>query len=611
MKKFVDLKSKILYLRGGEYLIVFDSENRLFYFDDSFRLIKLFKLNIKRGRLYDNNIKISNNSKYLLIALNNVLTLWDLEERKNLATFFHKKDITSTAFSKDDKYFSAGDINGEIYVYNTALKKKVYELKKHKDFITDLSFYEDRSYIVAGGYDKCVIFHNLITLQKNEKYYHTGAVKKIKKQHYLISADEMSTVVNWDALKKEFKDITQFYKTFRDFRIFKNYLIIAADKNVIIYNLDDYAIENENFLEFPELEKIEIFKNYLILSNTSGEIYYRNLFQEEKIFLDLILKEEYKKAFELIDKNPFLKFSKGFEKLNKIIELEIKRAKELFLVNEADAIKILDKFLIIPQLGERIEKTIKEFRNYKKFVFAIKQQNYTLSYLLASQYPMLKETKYYKLLENKWHIAFEKAKEYALKGEIEKAKEILFPFMSVNEKLPLIELLLKQSSVFNLLKEKLAKRDFKGFFALVKTHPELKNTPEYLKVMNYANTLYSLCDGFIQNEDFEKAKKAALILEDIEGFEDKAKKILEKVNAALKFLHFISNKEYKKAIELADIYSFLKELQSYKELIQKHNNIYEKVEELMAKGNKEKALQIMQKEGIISRNIDLSSINKG
>jgi len=68
MKKFVDLKSKILYLRGGEYLIVFDSENRLFYFDDSFRLIKLFKLNIKRGRLYDNNIKISNNSKYLLIA---------------------------------------------------------------------------------------------------------------------------------------------------------------------------------------------------------------------------------------------------------------------------------------------------------------------------------------------------------------------------------------------------------------------------------------------------------------------------------------------------------------------------------------------------------------
>jgi len=75
-------------------------------------------------------------------------------------------------------------------------------------------------------------------LQKNEKYYHTGAVKKIKKQHYLISADEMSTVVNWDALKKEFKDITQFYKTFRDFRIFKNYLIIAADKNVIIYNLN-------------------------------------------------------------------------------------------------------------------------------------------------------------------------------------------------------------------------------------------------------------------------------------------------------------------------------------------------------------------------------------
>ena len=601
MKKFVNLKARVSYIKSEEYLIIIDEKNRIFYFDDSFKFKKGFKLKLQNNKPDENGVKISKDCGYLLIAINNTLTLWDLKNRKHLASFVNKNDILSVAFSKDGKYFASGDIGGEIYIFNTELRKRVYKLKRHKDFITDIDFYEDRSYLVAGGFDKCVVFHNLITLDKKEKYEHLKSVKKVEKQHYLISADGFSTIVNWDVLRRDFKDITKFYKNFRDFVIFKNYSIIATDKNIIIYNLDEFTIENENFLEFQDIDKIAMFKNFLVLSNTMGEVYYKNIFEEEKEFVDLILKEEYEKAFELIDKNPFLKFSKGFDRLNKIIELEIKRAKELFLVNEARAIEILDKFLAVPPLREKIQKILEEFKNYKKFVFALKKQNYALSYSLANRYPMLKETKYYKLLEEKWKIAFKKAKEYALKGDIEKAKEILTPFMAVNEKLPLIELLLKETNIFNLLKEKLAKRDFKGFFAIVKSHPELKNTPEYEKVINYANTLYEFANRFIKEEKFEKAKRAALILEDIEGFENKAKEILEKIDISLKFLHFISNKEYKKAIELGELHPFLKELQSYKNLIQKHNDIYEKVEKLIASGNKEKADKILINEGIVNK----------
>ena len=601
MKKFVNLKTRISCLKAREDLVIIDEKNRVFYFDDSFKLKKGFKLKLQNNKPNENSVKISDDFRYLLIAINNTLTLWDLEKKKHLASFLHKKDILSVAFSKDNKYFASGDINGELYVFNNKLRKKVYELRRHRDFITDISFYEDRSYIVAGGYDKCVIFYNLITLDKKDKYEHLRAVKKIEKSNYLISADEISAVVSWDESKEELKDIVKFYRNFRDFKIFKNYLLIATDRNIIIYNLDTFVIENDNFLEFEDLEKIEIFKNFLILANKSGEIFYRDLFEEEKEFLDLLLKEEYKKAFELVDKNPFLKFSKGFERLNKLIELEIKRAKELFLIDEASALEILDKFLIIPTLREKIQKIINNFKNYKKFVFAIKEQNYALAYLLANRYPLLKETKYYRLLERKWQITFKKAKEYALKGDIKKAKEILSPFIAVSEKLPLIELLLKEASLFNLLKEKLSKRDFKGFFAIIKSHPELKNTPEYEKVINYAKTLYEFANKFIKEEKFEKAKRVALILEDIEGFEDKAKEILEKVDIGLKFLNFLSNKEYKKAIELAELYPFLKELLSYKNLIQKHNDIYEKVEELMAKGERGRAKEFLNKEGIFNK----------
>ena len=604
MKQFVNLKTKVSRFFAGDELIIIDEKNRILYFDDTFKLKRAFRFKLPDNKPDENGVKFSYSGKYILIAINKTLTLWNLEEKRHIATFTsHKKDILSVAFSKDDKYFASGDIDGEVYIYNKKLKKKVYELKKHRDFITDLSFYEDKSYLVGGGYDKCVIFYNLITFDKSDKYEHIKPVKKVEKNNYLISIDEISTVVNWDALKKQFNDITKFYKNFRDFVTYKNYLLIATNKNIIIYNLNDYTIENDNFLEAEDIYKITIFKNFLIVSKINGEIYFKNLFAEENEFLDLIIKEEYKKAFELIDKNPFLKFSKGYERLNKLIELNIKKAKELFLVDEAAALEILDKFLLIPQLRAKIEKIIEDFKNYKKFVFAIREQNYSLAYLLANRFPLLKETKYYQLLEKKWEITFEKAKEYALKGNISKAKELLEPFMGVDEKLPLIELLLKEAEIFRILKEKLVKRDFKGFFAIIKNHPELKETKEYEKVINYANMLYKFANKFLLEEEFEKAKKAALILQDIEGFEDKAKDIIEKVDIALKFLHYISNKEYKKAIELSELYPFLKELKSYKDLIKKHNDIYEKIEEMIANGDSAKAKELLEKERVVKRNL--------
>ncbi len=602
MKKFFKINKKISYIyTNNKFLILVDEENRFFYFDESFKFIKGIKFNLPSNKSDENGVKISTDAKYALIAIKNVLTLWDLESKKHLASFLHKKDILSVAISKDNKYFASGDIEGKVFVYNLNLKKKTYELKKHRDFITDLSFYEDRSHLVAGGYDKCVIFYNLHTFDKKDKYYHLKPVKKIKLDKYLISVDEIGTIINWDKLKKEFKDISKFYNNFRDFALFREYIIIASDKNVIIYNLKDLVIENDNFLEFENIDKIAIFKEFLIISNKSGEIYFRSLFEEEKLFLDLIIKEDFKSAFELIDKNPFLKFSKGYERLNKIIELYINKAKDLFLTNEAKALEILDKFLLIPQLREKIQKTINHFKNYKKFVFAIKKENFALAYFLANRYEMLKETKYYRLLEKRWEIAFEKAKEYALKGDNLDVKEILEPFMIVKEKIPLIELLLNEPDVFKSLKEKLSERDFKGFFEIIKKYPELKNTAEYKKVINYANELYKFANKFISEEEFEKAKKAALIFKNIEGFEDKAEKLLEEIKIGLKFLGYIQKKEYQKAFELTERYAFLKNLKSYKDLIKKHNDVYEKAEKLIANGKTEKAKELLQNEGVLKR----------
>jgi len=589
MNLIKNIKSRVSSFFSSEELIVVDENNRILFFDENFNLKRGFRLKLLKNNPNEKGVKFSSSGNFLLIAVKNYLTLWDIKNKKHLANFKLKYSILSVGFSKDDKYFACGDIDGRIVVFNFKLKKEIFSLK-HRDFIMDLDFNSDRSYLFAGSYDKGIIFFNLITLNKKERFLHTKPVKKIEEKNYLVSSDENAYTIKWNEKSYKYKDILKIYSNFRDFFVYKNYLILGLERKVLIYNLEDEVIENENFLTLNEIDKVVVFKDYLVISTLSGEIYNKYLFEEEKEFLDFVIKEEYKKAFELIDKNPFLKFSKGYEKLNQLIELKIKEALKLFEIDKTEALKILDKLIIVPSLKKRIENIIKQYENFERFVFAIKNKNFTLAYLIANQNPLLKETKFYKKLEKLWKVSFERAKKLVEKGEIEKAKELLRPFMAVNEKLPFIKLLLKEAEVYNLIKEKLVKKDFKGFFELVEKYPFLKNTKEYEKVINYANLVYKVALSALNNEDFEKVKRAILILKEIKGFEEKAEELKEKLEVALRFLALL-NENPQKAIELVDENPFLKELKSYKVFIKKHNEIMEKAEELNDKKEAEKLLK--------------------
>jgi len=604
MNLIKNIKARVNSFFSSEELILIDENNRVLFFDENFNLKRGFKLKLPKNNSNEKGVKFSNNGNFLLIAVKNYLTFWDIKNRKHLANFKLKYSILSVVFSKDDKYFACGDIDGKITVFNFKLKKEVLNLK-HRDFIMDLDFSSDRSYLFAGSYDKGVIFFNLITLNKKERFLHTKPVRKIEEQTYLVSSDENAYTIKWNEKSYEYKDILKIYSDFRDFFVYKNYLILGLEGRILIYNLEDEVIENENFLNLNEIDKIAIFKDYLIISTLSGEIYSRYLFEEEKEFLDFVIKEDYKKAFELIDKNPFLKFSKGYEKLNQLVELKIKEALKLFEIDKAEALKILDRLVVVASLKKRIENIIRQYENFEKFIFAIKNKNFGLAYLIANQNPLLKETKFYKKLEKLWEVSFEKAKKLVEKGEIEKTKELLRPFMAVGEKLPFIELLLKKAEVYNLIKEKLSKRDFKGFFELVEKYPFLKNTKEYEKVINYANLVYKVGLSALKSEDFEKVKKAISILKEIKGFEEKAEELREKLEVALKFLALL-NENPQKAIELVDENPFLKELKSYKNFIKRHNEIMEKVEEL---SNKKEAEQLLKKYNLINTNRSLKLLS--
>jgi hypothetical protein len=590
-----EFKNEISYLKiNANGLVVVDINNAVYFFDENFKLKNAFKIKLPPNKPYENSVCVSDDFQYLLLAVEKKpLTLWDIKEKKLLGKYeWHKGDVLSVEFGKN--YFASGGIDGKIFLYSLELLKMVSKLARHKDFISDIAFGEGEIY--AGGYDKSVIFVDEYSLKKEVRYLHLKKVVKVENGDFLVSASEYSDVIKWDADKKERKDRLDLYTEFKDFCIYEGYIFIALKNRVVLYDLQKEILVNEKFLDYG-VSKIAAYDDKLIIVK-NGVLEYLNL-TDEKELLDFVLKNDYKSAYEKVLFNPFLKKTKTYEKLELLYKNSLKKAVK-YLENglKSEAFEVLKPFMEVLEKREEISKTLSHFENIIKFKKAYEKRNFALFYQIAKQYDLLKNTKYYRLVEKEWEIKFEKAKRAVFEGNVEAAKEILKDFMSVSEKIPLIELLLKKGEIFKLLREKLAKKDFRGFFALVKANPELKDTREYKAVMEYAQKLYDKALTALEEENFKYVMKIAEILEDIEGYELKAKDLLEKAKISLDFLRLF-NEDKNKAFELVEKYPFLKNLKAYRLYEERWARKLSEAEKKAFKGKIKSALEELKEyEGI-------------
>jgi len=584
LKEFVNTVSYVKINSNG--FVIVDIENRVYVFDKNFKLINGFKIKLPQNKPTENSIAVDEEFNYLLLSVSGKpLTVWDIRNKKLIGKYeWHRGDVLSVAFGRD--YFASGGVDGKIFLYSLNLFKMVSKIVRHKDFISDIAFGEDEVY--AASFDKGVLFVNQFSLKKTVRYLHLKKAVKIENKNYLTSASEYADVIKWDKDKKERKDRIDLYEEFRDFYIYENYIFIAVKNRVVLYDLQKEVLINEKFFQI-DADKIAVFEDkfYFVKDNV---LKYTNLYDENEL-LDLVLKEEYKKAYELISNNPFLKKTRAYEKLETLYKVTLKKAVKYFENGlKAKAIEILKPFMNVFGKKEEVLKTVSHFENIIKFKKAYENRNFALLYRLANQFELLKNTKYFKLAEKEWEVKFEKAKKLAIEGKLTEAKEILKDFITVSEKTPIINLLFKQTQLFKILREKLSKKDFKGFFAIIKEHPELKDSKEYKAVMEYAQRLYLLAQKALKDEKFKFVLKIASILEDIEGYELKAGELLERAQISLEFLRLFSE-DKNKAFELVEKYPFLKELNVYKLYEEKWGKKLKSAEEKAFKGRIKDALK--------------------
>ena len=598
--------SKIKYIGNDKFCVV-DEENTLrIYSLKDYKLTGGFRIKLPKNRPLENGVDISANGKYLAIAVDGKrkTSIWDIEKKRQLYLLgWHKGNVLSVAFDKEERYILTGGEDGRAYLWSLLTGKMVGALPPHADYVLSTAFSLNSLWAATGSYDKSITITNITSMGLSfRKRSHRGAVTQLEfiSSHQMVSGDKTGELIVWNYTQGSvLKRLPNMVDTVVDIKSNKDntYLFaISTDKKVALYSLEEYNLISNEFIKLlSQPSSIEYIpeKNYLIVGTLDGDIYIYDLLLNERELKAFIKAKKYASAYELISNNPFLKASEAYKLLedewNKTLEI----AHKFLEKGDVESAKeFLKPFADVPLKRVIIQNLLKDFKEFDRFKQAVIKSKYPLAYSLANQYPSFKDTIYYKKMEENWKKIFDAAKQAVLKeNNIEKAREILKPFRGVSQKTPLIQSLFNERQLYDLLKEKFMKKDFKEFFNLIKRHPFLVDTDEYKNALNFAEKLDSNIKIFLRNGDYKKVLSYAEMLKEFPGYEDKAKEYIKEAKILMDFQRLLAVKDYKAIFEYVKNYPFLEDVVDYKNLQNEIKNKLRLAEEYSAKGDIEGILK--------------------
>ena len=593
--------SKIKYIGDGQICIVDENNTVRIYDVIDFKLIDGFKIKLPKNNPSENGVDISKSGKYLALSIRgkHKTTIWSIKEKKLIYTLgWHKGDVLSVEFDREEKYLMTGGEDGRTYIWSMATGKMVSSLPPHADYITSVAFSKNCLWGATGSYDKSVTITNISSMDISyRKKAHKGAVVFLKflNRQKLISGDKIGELIIWNYAKGKVENRLQPMNDMILDAVLdndENYLfaISKSNKKVSLYSMESYEIISDEFIKILESpSKLEFIaeRNLLAVGTFDGDVYFYDLFEDEKKLENFIQSNKFTDAYELVSKNPFLKLTKTYEELENKWNKLLNFAQKKFEKGETDLAKqVLTPFLKIPSKRSLVQSLFNDFTEFEKFKKAVLNIKYPLAYSLATKYPYLKNTLYYKKMEDDWKRAFNKAKELIFQtGKEEEVKEILKPFRGVSEKTPFIQSLFNEKQLYQLLLQKLQKKDFSDFFNLIARYPFLSDSEEYEKALKYGDMLLKRAKEFLEKGDYKRVMNITEILSGFPMFKAEAEDLRKKAMTLLEFHRILASGDLNSIDKYVKEHPFLEDVNDYRKLEREWRDKFQQSEIYAAKGN--------------------------
>ncbi len=558
----------LMKILNNNILVVIDNETTVRFFDkNSLALKGGFKAGVVHKHYMTPVVAFSNDMKYFALISEDEREskLFNAKTKKLVAKVDrHHGTVSAVAIDPLSRYMFSGGDDGKTFAIDVESGKLVFTLPPHADTINDIAFSQNSNWVATASYDRKISLYNIVTMTPKEKLKaHSAPVMKLKffRKNKLLSIDKKSSAIIWDVYSsKVIRRLEGIHDDVTSITVGLNETLLFLGTKlgyIIVYSLDDYEQISKSYIKITSpITTLEFDEeqHFLIIGTQDGFLMYYDIFEGEATLQELLRTQEISSFQKVVEENPLLKYTQVYDLLTNFWENSLLKAKEYLQRGEKKkAEALLEKFKKNPSKNRIIQKLMRDYESYNKFLNYVKEGKIALAYGLANQYPIYKETQVYKDLEKRWKKALATAQKYALNPRtMQMAKDILAPYRGSSEKTIFVQDVLTKVDVYKRFVSALSKKQFRVCSELAKKYPFLKELPEYTSLMNYADSLYMKIQKYISENKFEKAVELVKILEKFPEFEEEAKILYQSLDTKIRFLTAIREKDYATAYALMD-----------------------------------------------------------
>ncbi len=540
-------------------IVVVDNRYTIFIYSlENLELIRQLQIsaNYETRHIYEKSFSISSNFD-IFISLPNTpkgyLLKYSSKIQKVADITYNEKPHTTTKFHPNGRLLALGDEGGRLLLYDLEYKRLIGSLKAKPDYISSIAFSNNEKFMAVSAFNKTTAIYDLERCEYLCEFFQSDVAEALtfsRDDNSIIGVCRNLKAFKYDILKKEL-----IISDFKFSHWPTSIILIGEDFSIVgikgsslylIRNSDLY-LEYEIKLDRDGVTSLLVVEKYLIVTFIDGEI---EIFNRDRNLVDMMLAlrlDKFKEATELIKQNILLITTEYMKKYDDTWSDTIQKAKDL-LANglEKEAKEIVEPFFIDRRKEDEFLFCLGNINDFMQFREYVNKKDFVKAFVMVDEKEFLKKTDEYKLLEKEWNKLYQNAKSILYLGnsqDINRAKEILRPFVVVKSKSENIKNLLTKHTVFIKADKFIKERNFKDYFLLVKDNGFLEKEDIYSRVLLIGNQTFSKMKLLEHQDNLDEAIKVAEYLKVFLPLKERVEESLKVLKSKKDVLERISQNE--------------------------------------------------------------------
>lgn len=483
-----------------------------------------------------------------------------IKEKKLLPLTWFGEKINCLCESHDGKYLAIGYDDGRVNVFMTSgeiYQSLVFECGN----IRAIAFDDKSDMLLAIGDRNKTIVHDVLlnrtlaSIRTDVKISHALFMDNYKL--FAVNENGTTSIINIKTCSVESTHNNNIQNpTAIALNTNRDYGMVAerSGKITVIFLGRNKILFSHQLITKP-VTKIKWVGETLFFLFDDGTATIYPLLSDHKLIEKNIGERDYKTASLLLKKNTFLSLFSDIEtSLDTIWNEEIfPQAMDLILDNrQSDAEQLVDPFIHDVYKKKVFNLYTDNSDVVISFLKAYEHNDYATIFALADQYPHLKKSYKYRVINDEWELAYKKAFDAMKNGFKAKATQIFRPFNDIEKKKNLISVLTTFPNLFIEADTYFRTKQTAKYFTLATKNSVLKETPEYTKLLDEAEKLLKKISEAEERGALRDIIVLAKRLSNYYPYKTRAKAIIESIRYRVLFLDHIQKGKNQEAYALVE-----------------------------------------------------------